>query len=476
MSTLNVSPSPAPVVTAELSFSGSTEGTTDRETEPRLTGLQRNPEGIPVAISAGPGSPGPDRINPAQLEDQSNDCQNDVINLKAGGIIVPLKANGGSVTALVLTYNRKEVLGRCLNAVLTQDERVDEVIVLDNGSTDGTCEYLQETGILEDARVILYRLTTNVGPAGGVDVLFRLFRERGNDWLWFLDDDTIASADTLKELKGAYAANFSAPEEVGFLKSMVVSADGSPNGLPEADLRAAAGYSPSWAHRLRSGLLKVRWSTFNSILIPRSTLTRIGDIRPQFFFAGEDIDFTFRVTDALPGYLVGRSQVTHLCAESGRFSSLLEKHPKRISMGAFYYRNNLYFRYNYYSFGRTVLYAGKCLYEAALSLTAKTYRFRRATAILGGLLSGVAFVARHRKEGQWTPSLDRRSRAIQLSGSLPSFGVVPPPGAAEVSPGVRSEKPASFARGRKSRTGAGGRRPATEPPTLPSGSNFRRRA
>jgi GT2 family glycosyltransferase len=307
----------------------------------------------------------------------------------------------GKIGALVLTYNRKEVVSRCLTAIMAQAEPVDEVIVLDNGSTDGTCEFLRTSGLLNNFPIVLYRVSENLGPSGGVAVLFRLFKERACDWLWYLDDDTIAEPDALKELKAAYTANFSRPEEVGFLKSMVVSADGSANGLPEADLRTTPGYSPSWADRLAGGLVKVRWSGFNSILLPRSTLVEVGDIRPEFYFAGEDIDFTFRITDVLPGYLVGRSKATHLCAESGRFSSLLEKNPERISMGAYYYRNNLYFRYNYYSLSRTMLYVAKCLYEAVLALGIKTYPLRRSAAILGGLLSGVMFVVRHRKTGKW---------------------------------------------------------------------------
>jgi GT2 family glycosyltransferase len=330
----------------------------------------------------------------------------------------------GKIGALVLTYNRKQVLSRCLTAIMAQTEPVDEVIVLDNGSTDGTCEFLQQSELLNNFPIALYRVSDNLGPSRGLAILFRLFKERGCDWLWCLDDDTIAGPDTLKELKTAYAANFSRPEEVGFLKSMVVSPDGRPNSLPEADLRTTPGYSPSWADRLAGGLVKVRWSTFNSILFPRSTLVQVGNLRPQFNFFGEDIDFTLRVTDVLPGYLVGRSNATHLCAESGRFSSLLEKTPERISAGAYFYRNNLYFRYNYYSPGRTILYVGKCLYEAVLALGVKTYPLQRSAAILRGLLSGVVFVARHRKTGEWTT--DSYPPSYLGASPVPISVVLPP--------------------------------------------------
>jgi GT2 family glycosyltransferase len=319
----------------------------------------------------------------------------------------------GKIGALVLTYNRKEILVQCLNAILTQVEPADEIIVLDNGSTDGTCEYLQKSGILKHDCIVLYRLQENTGPSAGADTLFRLALQRGSDWLWYMDDDTIANADTLKELKNAYSENFSRPEEVGFLKSVVVSPDGSPNGVPQLDLRSEPGQAASWASRLGSGLVKVRCSTFVSIMIPRTTLMRIGNIHSDFRFYGEDTDFTLRTTDVLEAYLVGKSKVTHLSPEVGRFRALAKKNPTSIDMERYYYRSNLYFRWYYYSFGRTILYVGRCLYEALLALGAKSYPVRRMAAIIGGLLSGLILVMRG-KERPLHLSSDKQALPLQF--------------------------------------------------------------
>jgi GT2 family glycosyltransferase len=320
----------------------------------------------------------------------------------------------GKISALVLTYNRKEILLKCLESLLAQVEPADEIIVLDNGSTDGTCEYLQNSGILKHDCIVLYRLQDNTGPSGGVDTLFRLAEERGSDWLWNMDDDAIAEVDTLKELKNAYSENFSHPEEVGFLKSVVVSADGSPNGVPQVDLRAAApGQAPTWAARLGSGLVKVRCSTFVSIMVPRTTLMRIGKIYSDFRYYGEDTDFTLRTTDVLEAYLVGRSKVTHLSPDVGRFRALAKEDPTSIDMERYYYRNNLYFRWYYYSFGRTVLYVGRCLYEALLALGAESYPVRRMAAIMRGLFGGLILVM-HGKAGPLQLSSDQQTLPIQL--------------------------------------------------------------
>jgi GT2 family glycosyltransferase len=321
----------------------------------------------------------------------------------------------GNISALVLTYNRKEMLLQVLKAILAQVERADEIIVLDNGSTDGTCEFLQESGLLEYGGIVLYRRPENTGPAAGVDTLFRLAKERGSDWVWYMDDDTIPDPDALQELKSAYSENFSHPEEVGFLKSLVVLPDGSPNGVPEVDLRAAPGESSSWAVRLGAGLAKVRCSTFVSIFVPRSTLKRIGNVDPEFRFYAEDTDFTLRTTEVIPAYLVGRSKVTHIFGTNCRFRSLVKRNPKSIDMQRYYYRNNLYLRLYYYSFGRTVLFVCKCFYEALLALASDSYQLRRIAAIMRGLLSGLLLVMRG-KSGPSRPFSDHETPPLLIKG------------------------------------------------------------
>lgn len=48
------------------------------------------------------------------------------------------------VCAVIVTYNRKELLRECLKAVLGQTRPPDHILVVDNASTDGTLEMLRE--------------------------------------------------------------------------------------------------------------------------------------------------------------------------------------------------------------------------------------------------------------------------------------------------------------------------------------------
>ena len=117
----------------------------------------------------------------------------------------------------------------------------------------------------------------------------------------------------------------------------------------------------------------------------------MGGLSRDFYFAGEDIDFTLRTTEVVPGYLVGKSKVTHLRATGGVFSALTQTDPERIRMAVFYYRNNVYLRRRYYSWPRMLAFLGKCGWETLVALTARTHRLSRAVSIFGGALTGLWF-------------------------------------------------------------------------------------
>ncbi len=71
------------------------------------------------------------------------------------------------VAAAVVTYNRKELLAECLQALLGQSHPVEQVVLVDNASSDGTPELLRERGLLDDPRVRYERLESNWGSSGG---------------------------------------------------------------------------------------------------------------------------------------------------------------------------------------------------------------------------------------------------------------------------------------------------------------------
>ena len=78
------------------------------------------------------------------------------------------------VAAVVVTYNRKECLLRCISALRSQQGAVTDILVVDNASTDGTAAALAP---LVESGAVLYRSVDTVGQRlnGGKVIRYRLF-------------------------------------------------------------------------------------------------------------------------------------------------------------------------------------------------------------------------------------------------------------------------------------------------------------
>ena len=59
------------------------------------------------------------------------------------------------VSVIIPTYNRKDLLIACIDSILKQKYNDLEIIVIDNGSTDGTCELLNKKYLANSLRLEL---------------------------------------------------------------------------------------------------------------------------------------------------------------------------------------------------------------------------------------------------------------------------------------------------------------------------------
>lgn len=98
------------------------------------------------------------------------------------------------ITAVVVTYNRRELLRRCVEHLREQTCVLDNIIVVNNGSTDGTREWLEEQTDLD----VIHQ--GNVGGSGGFYRGIEYAFEKGYDWIWCMDDDVYPGPDCLSEL------------------------------------------------------------------------------------------------------------------------------------------------------------------------------------------------------------------------------------------------------------------------------------
>lgn len=99
-----------------------------------------------------------------------------------------------NITAVVVTYNRKKLLIRCIEHLRQQTIELNSIIVVNNGSTDGTDVWLDSQ---KDLDVIHQE---NVGGSGGFYRGIKHAFEKGYDWIWCMDDDVYPEPNCLKNL------------------------------------------------------------------------------------------------------------------------------------------------------------------------------------------------------------------------------------------------------------------------------------
>ena len=207
------------------------------------------------------------------------------------------------IAAVVVTFNRLPMLQRLLER-LDGTAGLDEVLVVDNASTDGTGEWLaglaeREYGDEHPATPVVARsLARNSGGAGGFAEGLSWAVERGADLVWLMDDDGLPEPDCLERLLRRAERE---PGGFDFWGPAVV-AEHDPSRLT-FPIRLPGGTSV--VHDLAAvekaavdGLIRDIVIPFNGVLVTRRLVERIGVPRAEFFIWGDDHEYRLRAEAA----------------------------------------------------------------------------------------------------------------------------------------------------------------------------------
>jgi rhamnopyranosyl-N-acetylglucosaminyl-diphospho-decaprenol beta-1,3/1,4-galactofuranosyltransferase len=235
------------------------------------------------------------------------------------------------IAAVVVTYNRCIMLEGCLNALTRQDRPPDEILVIDNASTDNTVSMLKQKF---DGRITHVRLEENLGGSAGFCEGIRLAYGKGHDWIWIMDDDVEPLPDALRRLIECPVIT---DRSVGVLASMVLDIpprEGTPsfedyNRVMAACPDGCGGWIPIGAgnyrlftptlgfrpavtkETLKSPLVPIEGAGFLGVMIRREAVTAVGLPLKELFISWDDLEFTCRISQEFKLFLIPASRVIH---------------------------------------------------------------------------------------------------------------------------------------------------------------------
>jgi GT2 family glycosyltransferase len=119
------------------------------------------------------------------------------------------------VSVIIVNWNGKHLLGECLDSLVAQTMTGIEIVLVDNGSQDGSADYVQER--YSTVRVV--RLTENLGYAGGNNAGIRISQGK---YIALLNNDTKADPAWLENLLSEAESSSRA---IGMWASKILSYD-----------------------------------------------------------------------------------------------------------------------------------------------------------------------------------------------------------------------------------------------------------
>lgn len=284
--------------------------------------------------------------------------------------------------AVVVTYNRKELLKDCIMAICNQTYKVD-IIVIDNNSTDGTDKLLNElSNSYCHSNIKHINTHKNLGGAGGFAFGVKEAVKAGYKFVWLMDDDCEPKKDCLEILMKACSrlnGNF------GFLASKVLWKDQSicKMNIPRRTLSKSIT-------KFEEGLYDIKIASFVSLLIPTSVVKAVGLPIKDFFIWVDDWEYTKRISKKFNSYYVGTSVVVHKTLHNNGPDISTESEDK-LSRFYYMYRNSVFYYKQEGLYGYIYLFLRNIKHIINVLIKAPNCKRKRCSIIIESTREGMGF-------------------------------------------------------------------------------------
>lgn len=232
-----------------------------------------------------------------------------------------------SVCTVVVTYNRKDLLIKCIDSLINQSLKPNAIYIIDNNSTDNTPELLDDMGYLtnlpplntdsvwmsdvdyEGVLIKYIKLPKNIGGAGGFYEGVKKAYEDNYDWVWIMDDDAFPTVDCLKILSDYYDL-----EDTVGLASLKVDLDGNVLYHHRGYFNFNHGL-PIQRHITKEDtqveIKDIDMASFVGLLVKRSAIEKIGFPKKEFFIHSDDLEYCIRLRSVGKIKLINKSIIKH---------------------------------------------------------------------------------------------------------------------------------------------------------------------
>lgn len=242
-----------------------------------------------------------------------------------------------NVIAVVVTYNRLELLKRNIGC-LKQNKPVSSIIVVNNGSTDATAEWLAAQ---EGLTVINQQ---NVGGSGGFYTGIQHASQMNPDWIWCMDDDVFPRADCLEQLLlqgGSEDVGILAPRRLQ--ENRIFTSDFQGYNLTNP---FASMYYGKLSKQIVNSPVEVQGTAFEGLCVRREVVEKIGLPNKDLFIFCDDTDYCLRAV--LAGYKI--IYVPAALMDKEKFFSAdnwTERNKKKKWKRFYQIRNSAYLNHHY---------------------------------------------------------------------------------------------------------------------------------
>lgn len=187
------------------------------------------------------------------------------------------------ICSITVTYNRKELLKKNVEKLLNQTVKLDKIIIIDNFSSDGTKEYINDL-VSNNKQVEYIRLSENLGGSAGFYEGIKRAYDDNMDFIWGMDDDAFPEADAIEELLKVY-------KDIN-KECCLWSNCNNDNSMED--------------------IKKVQEWMFVGFFIPRTIIDKVGFPRNDFFIYHDDSEYSYRIIKSgYDIYKVKNSRVDH---------------------------------------------------------------------------------------------------------------------------------------------------------------------